>query len=129
MTTKEFIKMLQEEDPEGNGHIRMDGGIPRFAIAKEGYWDGSYAYLDENGNYVTSIENYKVDIYSMNISDFVEDLYKHEETTWDDIKEKFKFKLGGYAIKEQRQEREDRVLIEAKKAFDMMVEIYDRLQK
>jgi hypothetical protein len=129
MTTKEFIKMLQEEDPEGNGHIRMNGGVPRFAIAKEGYWDGPYSYIDEEGNYVTTIEGYKVDVYSMDVSDFVEDIYRHNETTWEDIKSKFRFGFSGYAIKSQREERADGVLKKAKEAFDMMVDIYNKLEK
>jgi hypothetical protein len=127
MTTNEFINMLQEEDPEGNGYLRMDGGIPRFVIAKEGYWDGSYAYLDEKQNYVTSIEGYKVDVYSMGISEFVEDIYRHEKTTWEDVKERFKFKIDGYAVDSQRQEKINRVLDKAKEAFDMMADIHNRL--
>ena len=47
MTTSQFIKMLQEADPSGEAHIRMDGGIPLFAELKPGYWDGPYEYIDE----------------------------------------------------------------------------------
>ena len=32
MKTKDFIKMLQDADPSGELHVRMQGGIPRFAI-------------------------------------------------------------------------------------------------
>lgn len=128
MKTKDFIKMLQEADPEGEGYIRMDGGFPRFAIAKEGYWDGSYAYLDNDNNYVTSTNGYKVDIYSMNISDFVEDLYRHNETKWEDVEKRFKFELYGYA-ESQMREREQRVLDQAREAFDMMVDIYTRMDE
>jgi len=59
MKTSEFIKMLQEADPSGEAHIRMEGGIPRFAELKEGYWDGPYSYLDEEGNWVYSTEGNK----------------------------------------------------------------------
>jgi len=52
MTTGEFIKMLQEEDPSGKAHLRMDGGIPWFEECKAGYYDGPYSYIDENKNFV-----------------------------------------------------------------------------
>ena len=75
MKTKDFIKMLQEEDPTGEGYIRLpDGGAPWFAEVKEGYWDGPYQYLenmgDEDSKYhdkriVTSTQGYKVDIHTL----------------------------------------------------------------
>ncbi len=71
MKTKDFIKMLQDEDPTGEGHIRMDGGIPKFVESKPGYYDGPYSYIDENGNYVTSRKGYKIDIYCEDIYEFV----------------------------------------------------------
>ena len=52
MTTSQFIKMLQEADPSGEAHIRMEGGIPLFAELKPGYWDGPYEYIDEDDNYL-----------------------------------------------------------------------------
>ena len=30
MKTKDFIKMLQDEDPSGEAHIRMSGGVPTW---------------------------------------------------------------------------------------------------
>lgn len=123
MKTKDFIKMLQDADPEGEGYIRMDGGIPYHAEAKEGYWDGPYSYIDEDGNYVYSIEGYKVDIYCNEIDDFVSNLVNiHEPNNWEKIKSKFKFKLGGYCVEGQRNERAERVLKQAKEAFDMITE-------
>lgn len=124
MKTKDFIKLLQEADPSGEGHLRMYGGIPAFAEAKEGYWDGSYTYIDEDGNYVTSIEGYKVDIHSIDIDDFVE---QHFDEGWEALKERFKFKLNGYANKSQRDERIDNVLKKAKEAFDEYDEIKTKL--
>lgn len=50
MTTSEFIKMLQDADPSGEAHIRMSGGVPKYAELKEGYWDGPYSYIDSDGN-------------------------------------------------------------------------------
>ena len=127
MTTNELIKLLQEEDPEGNSHIRMNGGIPRFVIGKEGYWDGCYQYFDENGNFVTSIEKDKVDIYCMDENDFVVDMYR-DTTSWEDVKSKFKFKLDGYCNIEHRKEIEDRVLAKAEEAFKMMIQIEEKLK-
>ena len=121
MTTKEFIKILQEADPEGNGHIRMDGGIPKFAIAKEGYWDGAYAYINENGEYVYSTKGYKVDIHCEDVWSYVEDKYRRG-MKWEEMEKNFKFELG-YAIESQRKEREQRILDQAKEAFESNEEI------
>jgi len=82
MTTKEFIKMLEEADPTGEMHVRMNGGIPYLAEPKPGYWDGSYDYLDEDGNWVKSREGNKVDIWTMDVFDFVE---KQMDIHGDDI--------------------------------------------
>jgi len=125
MTTKEFIKMLQEADPEGNGHIRMEGGVPRFAEPKEGYWDGPYKYINENGEYVYSTKGYKIDIYCEDVHDFVSNLYSRDQK-WEDVEKLFKFELS-YANESQRKEREDRILKQAKEAFDSSKEIDDRL--
>src|SRR6478736_6177195 len=104
MTTAEFIKILQVADPKGTAHIRMEGGIPLFAELKEGYWDGPYSYMDEEGNYVYSTRGSKVDIHCMDIWSFVERNFTHGITTFDDIEKKFKFELG-YSIESQRKER------------------------
>lgn len=128
MKTKDFIKMLQEADPEGEGYLRMDGGIPQFATAKEGYWDGPYAYVDENGNYVYSIQGYKVDLYCMDIDDYVgQHIDIHNPNNWEEIKSKFVFELGGYCIESQRNERAEGVLKQAKEAFDMHTKIWKDL--
>jgi hypothetical protein len=124
MKTKDFIKMLQEADPSGEAHVRMEGGIPCFAELKPGYWDGSYTFIDEDGNFVTSIKDVKVDIYTMSIDDFVERHFNyHDPNSWDKIKEKFKFELGGYCIKEQRDEKAESVLKSAKEAYDEWYDI------
>ena len=121
MTTKEFIKILQEADPEGDAHIRMEGGIPKCAVAKEGYWDGPYAYINENDEYVYSTKGYKVDIYCEDVWDYVENTYQRG-MKWEEMEKKFKFELG-YASKEQRNEREQRIIDKAKEAFDSIEEI------
>jgi len=125
MTTKEFIKMLQEADPEGNGHIRMEGGVPIHAIGKEGYWDGPYSYINENGEYVYSTRGYKIDIYWEDVYDFASNQYSRDKK-WEDVEKLFKFELT-YANESQRKEREDTILKQAKEAFDSSKEIDDRL--
>ena len=57
MKTSEFIKMLQEADPSGEAHVRMYGGVPKFAELKPGYWDGPYSYIDEEGNCYIALPN------------------------------------------------------------------------
>jgi len=128
MKTKDFIKILQEADPKGEGHIRMNGGFPIFAEPKEGYWDGPFTYLDEEGNFVTSINGYKIDIWSFGIDDFIERHFDlHESDNWEKIKSKFKFELGGYCVEEHRNERAERVLKTAREAYDEQYEIHKKL--
>ncbi len=119
MTTREFIKILQEADPSGTSHIRMEGGIPLFAELKPGYWDGPYSYIDEEGNYVTSTEGSKVDIHCLDIWYFVE---RYENLSWDEIREKFKFNYT-YSSEEQKREREDQIIKIAKEAYDTIKEV------
>ena len=129
MTTKEFIKILEEADPTGNAHIRMEGGIPLFAELKPGYWDGPYKYIDENGNFVLSSKGDKVDIYCLDIFDFVERQYNFhdpERNTWEYIQSHFKCDLT-YCIQEQNEERFAPILKEAKEAFDDIVEMEQRM--
>jgi len=76
MKTKEFIKLLQEEDPSGEGYLRFGGSPIFFVASKPGYWDGPYNYLEkgEDGKFtwVESTEGYKVDVYTMDLFDFAE---------------------------------------------------------
>lgn len=71
MKTKELIKLLQEEDPSGEGHVRFRGyGVPCSCSAVPGYYDGSYDYI-ENGRFVISKKGYKVDVYTKDLEDFL----------------------------------------------------------
>jgi hypothetical protein len=129
MTTAEFIKMLQGADPSGQAHIRMEGGIPRFAELKPGYWDGPYSYLDEKGNWVYSTEGAKVDIHCEEIYDYVSEMLGTYRTpSWEEIEKRFIFKLG-YSIEEHRKERENRILNQAREAYDETVEMHKRFQE
>src|SRR5258708_2372644 len=126
MKTKDFIKMLQEVDPTGEAHIRMQGGVPCFAELKEGYWDGPYSYIDEQGNYNYTTEEMKVDIHCTDINDFVyNNVDIHNKDNWNNIKSKFIFNLG-YSIKEQREEREEAILKEAKECFEEITDILNK---
>jgi len=73
MTTAEFIKMLQEADPDGTAHVRMEGGVPYYAEHKAGYYDGPYEYIDENDRFVLTNLGDKVDIYCKNPADIIWD--------------------------------------------------------
>ena len=76
MKTKELIKLLKEADPTGEMHVRVGGGPIIGVDLKEGYWDGSYSYVerDEKGPYVwhESNEGYKVDVMTIDLFDFVD---------------------------------------------------------
>ena len=123
--------MLQKEDPTGEGHIRMTGGVPKYIEAKAGYWDGAYQYLDENENFVTSIRGYKVDIHCIDIQEYALDLADNDEDQkWEDVESNFKFELDGYADEFQRNERIRSYLETARAAWEEMRGIkktsYDR---
>ena len=87
MKTKDFIKMLQEEDPSGEGYLRIGDGNPiTFMTQKEGYWDGPYSYIEqgEDGKpiWVQTTKGYKVDVYSMDLYDFAERF----QGNWEEVK-------------------------------------------
>lgn len=121
MTTLEFIEILKKADPSGEAHIRMEGGIPLFAELKPGYWDGPYSYIDKDDNYVYTSAGSKVDIYCVDIWDFVE-RNMNRNTKWEEIEKKFKFELT-YSIKEHRDERANSILKQAKEAYNDIMEI------
>lgn len=114
MLTKDFIKMLQEEDPEGTSHIRIDGrSVPTSVERKPGYWDGSYNYIDEKGNWVNSTMDSKIDIHFSEPEDIVDtvlDNYRYsklsEESLWEKVKEKFKFELDWLHEEKNMKEKE-----------------------
>ena len=125
MKTKDFIKMLNEADPSGESHIRMEGGIPVCAELKPGYWDGPYTYTDEEGNYVTSSQGSKVDIHCMDIDDFIESNYR-DNIEWEEIESKFKFDLT-WSNKDQRDEKANSILKKAKESYLETKNINDSL--
>ena len=86
MKTKDFIKMLQEEDPSGECHLRLNGDPIYHVEQKEGYWDGPYNYIekgeDDKLTWVASTKGHKVDVYTMDLFDFAE-RYKGD---WEEVK-------------------------------------------
>lgn len=73
MKTKELIQKLQEADPEGEMHVNFGMDIVTGFGSAPGYWDGCYYYYDDDGNYVTSTEGLKVQVFSMDTEDFIWD--------------------------------------------------------
>ena len=72
MKTKDFIKMLQEADPDGDCHVRLRGsGVPYHCNCNQGYYDGDYDYIDDDGNFVISREDWKLDVYTKDLGDFL----------------------------------------------------------
>lgn len=126
MKTKDFIKMLQEADPTGEAHLRMSGGFPYAVEHLPGYYDGSYTYLDENGNYVVSRAGTKVDVYQMGIEEFVEHNYDPKDPdNWEKIKSMIKFDslLGS---QEYQQQRMDAVIKAARANWEEEVRIQEQ---
>ena len=122
--------MLQDADPSGEGHLRMPDGFPYAVEVKEGYWDGPYSYLDEEGNYVKTSKGYKLDVWFMNPEAFVERHFNmHDPNNWENIKSKIKCDFGNYAIESQRKEREENLIRTFKEEFDSLYDVYDRLFK
>ena len=73
MKTKELIKLLQEEDPSGELHVRVrEAGMPTSACCYPGYYDGGYAY-EEDGKMVLTKTGSKVDIYCSGYDDLIFD--------------------------------------------------------
>ena len=119
MKTKDFIKMLQDVDPTGEHHIRLDGGFPSFAELVKGYHDGGYSYIDDDGDFIVSNEDFKVDIHSMNIDEFIEKYFDEKDPdNWEKIKSKIRFKFDNYANDDQRKKAEDNFLIFAKSVLE-----------
>ncbi len=127
MKTKDFIEMLQREDPSGECHIRMEGGIPQFAIRNPGYWDGSYSYIDEEGNYVTSESGSKIDIYCMDIDLFVENQVQ-KGLNLDQIKSKFKFDFTSL-YEDRNKNKAEKILEKVEKSYNDEMEISEMITK
>jgi len=72
MTTNKLIKLLKEQDPSGECHVRINGDIPYDVIRKPGYYDGYYNYIEDD-KFVFSKDGDKIDIDTFNFEDWVFD--------------------------------------------------------
>ena len=105
MKTKDLIKTLQEADPTGECHVRINtetgAGTPIRAEKKEGYWDGYYSYI-EDGVMHFSIAGNKVDLHVIDEEDWAENYPE----TWED---KIDFHFDNYVYKEHQDEKVNRI--------------------
>lgn len=86
MKTKDLIKLLQEEDPTGECHVRGWSGAISHVWMKPGYYDGSYSYLEEvevdgkkTKRMVFSSKDNKIDIHCTDLEDLCWDADGNEE--------------------------------------------------
>ena len=129
MKTKELIKLLQEADPTGESHVRLDGGIPIFVESKPGYYDGSYSYFDENKKYCISKMDNKVDVYTTSIFDYVMDnmgSYPNNKTI-DEVLSQFKFYLS--ENEEQNEIQKERYVKQIIDAYNENIKMDEDLYK
>lgn len=131
MKTKDFIKMLQEEDPSGECYVRINGGAIYWCESKEGYWDGAYEYYDkENKTWHTSSKDYKIDVHTISWDDIIWE----EEGDMDKIKTRLKPDYSNYVRKEEYEtnfwKKVEKEAIDAKTFFDkLQKEMYDRVME
>jgi len=102
MKTKDLIKELQEIDPSGECHIRINSKPVWFLEGKPGYWDGTYNYLEkgEDGkyNWIQTIENDKIDIKTMDMFTFCE----FHNGDWDEIEKHIRIEYDDYDDERKR---------------------------
>ena len=129
MKTKDFIEMLQKEDPSGEGYVRINGGAIYWCEAKEGYWDGAYEYYDnENKTWHTSSSGYKIDVHTITW----EDIVWEEKGNMDKIKKRLKPDYSRYSRKKEYErnfwKKVKEEAVEAKTFFNKLhKEMYDRV--
>jgi hypothetical protein len=71
MKSKDFIKLLKKIDPTGETHICGFGGAIIDAYPVEGYYDGSYSYMDD-GVYVLTKKNMKIEVITYDIDSIID---------------------------------------------------------
>lgn len=123
MKTKDFIKLLQKEDPTGESHIRINGDVIIGVQAKDGYWDGPYNYFkkDRDGKptWVASTRGSKIDVMTIDLFDFA-DMYKGN---WEEMKKHIIVEYD-YVSKEY----ENNFIKNAKEQCDEYNEIMEKLK-
>lgn len=74
MKSKDVIKQLQEIDPSGETHVCLWGNSALMSFAKlPGYYDGSYAYINDDGKHVVSRSGDKIIAYDYDVDYWVEE--------------------------------------------------------
>lgn len=125
MKTKDLIKMLQEEDPTGECHVRLNGSEPIIWVeSKPGYWDGPYNYI-ENGEdnkptWVTSTKGNKIDIATIDLFDFAEKF----NGDWNEMKKHIRVEYTYL-----NDDRKNQFLKNAKKECDEYNEMKNHVSK
>lgn len=99
--------MLQEGDPKDECHVRLPGGIPEHAEMKEGYYDGPYTYIDDEGNFVLTDKGLKLDVYCTELDDFVWDEDNDDKKIIIDLHNEKRKKEIEARIEKIRKERDD----------------------
>lgn len=89
MKSGEFIKLLQKVDPKGNYHIRGFGGAIVDVALVEGYWDGSYSYMDGDV-YVNTRKKSKIDVITYDLDSII----SNYNGDMDKLRKKIKFDKG-----------------------------------
>jgi hypothetical protein len=120
MKSKDVIKLLKEEDPTGETHVRFAGGEITFVDNVPGYYDGPYTYKDEQGRLVLSKKGRKIDVHYEDILDVV---WEHEGDM-DVIKEHVVIDL--YDEKANREYWEKTIAPDAEKARHFHQESLER---
>lgn len=81
MRIGQLVEMIRKADPTGEAFIMDDEfSVPRFFESKEGYWDGAYYYIDEQGRYVKEDKEYKVDVHDNTLNWLVWEQLDYELT-------------------------------------------------
>ena len=125
MKTKDLIKALQEEDPTGENHVRVGGGGALISVvSKPGYWDGPYQYIDENGIFVETTEDDKIDLLCRSVEDVIWDL----DGDMDKIKEKIRVEYS-YCDKKHENDFWKYIENESKTAKEFKKELYEEIFK
>jgi hypothetical protein len=102
MTTKELIAYLQEADPSGECRVRINGEMPLQPYKVEGYWDGPYVYINDEGEFVTSSKGFKVVLNTLEVYDYLERIIGNDlDAKWEDVKKHFVFDFSNYVYEKR----------------------------
>lgn len=123
MKTKDFIKMLQEEDPTGEGYVRVDGGAIMYCEAKEGYWDGAYTYWDKDTRtWHSSTQGYKIDVITVTWEDIVWELNGDMEKIRARLKPDYTGYVEGKKYEENFWKKVEEEAVQAKECYDKLTQ-------